>query len=162
MIVNLLCNALAQFLARPAVVRRIMRHARSRPYTSIASADGADVYMERWWLFNPYDDGRHTAWLPSVRVHHIHRPDRDRHLHDHPWNARTFVLLGGYVEEREGGQWCTRRAGDTAALKFGEYHRITGVQQGIGAITLFVTWRKRGTWGFLVDGRKVPHHEYQG
>lgn len=29
-----------------------------------------------------------------------------------------------------------------------------------GAWTLFISWRWRGVWGFLVDGRKVPWREY--
>lgn len=160
--IDFLCNLLARFLAQPRVARRIIGRARRTPYRNIASADGTDVYMERWWLFNPYDAdyvGR-IPWLPSIRLHHIRRPDQDRHLHDHPWNARTFVLLGAYVEEREGGQWFTRRAGDSAPLKFGEYHRIHSVAHGVGAMTLFVTFRKRGPWGFLVDGEKVPAREY--
>jgi hypothetical protein len=26
---------------------------------------------------------------------------------------------------------------------------------------MFFTWKKRGAWGFLVDGRKVPHRAYE-
>jgi hypothetical protein len=28
--------------------------------------------------------------------------------------------------------------------------------------TLFITWRYQGTWGFDVDGSKVPWREYLG
>jgi hypothetical protein len=31
-----------------------------------------------------------------------------------------------------------------------------------GATTLFITGKYRGTWGFLVDGVKVPWREYLG
>ena len=143
----------------------LIRRAQRTPYTNITSADGGDVYMGRWWLFNPY--GKDAAgdpvpprwsWLPSIRVHHIMRPDADRDLHDHPWNARTVILRGWYIEERQDGTY-VRRAGDTAALRFEQFHRIAEVSPG-GVWTLFITWRYRGPWGFLVDGVKVPWRDY--
>lgn len=115
--------------------------------------------MHRWWLFNPYfytPGLRRFSWFPiSVRVHHILRADQDRHLHDHPWNARTIVLVGSYVEERDDGTRHIRSAGSTAPLRFGSFHRIAAVDPMLGAVTLFITGRKRGVWGF-----KIPHTEY--
>lgn len=169
------------------IIKRASRHA----YTHIGSADMSDVYMWRYWVFNPY--GKDAAgeitpprwdWLPSVRVHGIMRPDQDRDLHDHPWNARTIVLLGEYEEERETPEdTCfkdvppgaglrhvhydearlvfRRTRGYTGRLLFGQYHRITRVSVG-GAWTLFFTWKKRGSWGFKVNGAKVPWREYLG
>jgi hypothetical protein len=161
----------------------IARAART-PYYDITGPDGS-LYMGRWWLFNPYGkaDGEQTAarwpWLPSIRVHHIVRPDSDRHMHDHPWNARTIILRGEYTEERrisavpKGTWWFplyegdllragfTRQRGYTGRLLFGEYHRIREVSPG-GVWTVFFTWNKRGTWGFLVDGAKVPWRKYLG
>ncbi len=149
---------------RDAVIKRAMR----TPYSHITGPDGS-VYMRRFWLFNPYGRGPNGetlparwGWLPSVRVHHIMRPDSDRHLHDHPWNARTIVLAGSYVEERPcpfARHLLQRREGYTGRLLFGEFHRIDRVSDG-GVWTLFFTWRYRGTWGFLVDGNKIPWREY--
>lgn len=148
------------------------------------------MYMGRWWLFNPYPAPGDYArkgwrdWLPSIRIHHIMRPDTDRHLHDHPWNARTIVLHGWYAEERYSDLWDKaererfiqkrgpaavalllrerlRQRGYTGRLLFGEYHRISAVSNG-GVWTMFITWRKRGTWGFDVEGTKVPWREYLG
>lgn len=169
-------NLLARILAQPAVIDWLIARAMRTPYFHITSADGRDIYMERYWLFNPYppkSDGakrRWGNWLPSVRLHRILRADQDRHLHDHPWNARTFILRGWYRELRQvkvktsAGMYTTtvrrlREPGHTGALRFGEYHRITQVSPG-GVWTLFITWRHRGTWGFLVDGKKVPWREY--
>jgi hypothetical protein len=166
----LLWAGLGHLCSRPAVVAWLLRRALRTPYTPItAGNDPASVYMNRWWLFNPYDGSlqqgtmlRRWSWCPiSVRVHHILRPDADRHLHDHPWNARTIILRGGYTELRQDGPH-TRRAGETVALRFGEYHRITQVAADAGALTLFITGRYRGTWGFLVDGAKVPYRRYLG
>lgn len=180
---NILWKIIAHIVTRPRVTAWLIARAQRTPYTHITSADGASVYMGRWWLFNPYGrgpDGEATParipWLPSVRIHHIKRPDQDRHLHDHPWNARTIVLRGWYEEEREqecahlgtrdrswrgpGGTW-VRGQGYTGRLLFGQYHRISQVSEG-GVWTLFITWKKRGTWGFLVDGKKVPWRTYLG
>ncbi|WP_323026554.1 hypothetical protein [Castellaniella sp.] len=156
-------NPLTSLLARPAVASWIIARAQRTPYRHLGD------YMGRWWLFNPYEtaDGQRPArgWLrrllPSVRIHHIQRPDEDRHLHDHPWNARTVVLRGWYVEVREDGRHHLRYAGTTARLRFGEFHRITHVAPD-GVWTLFITWRYRGAWGFLVDGHKVPWKAYLG
>lgn len=159
---------IARLLARPGPRRWLLARAARTPYSDITSADGSEIYMRRWWLFNPYGGNdprlRTYAWMPlSIRVHHILRPDRDRHLHDHPWDFRTLLLQGWYVEEREGGRGLThlRVAGDTAALAHDEYHRIAQVSPD-GALTLFITYRYRGTWGFKVDGVKVPWREYLG
>ncbi|NYT44578.1 hypothetical protein H0A64_07025 [Alcaligenaceae bacterium] len=154
---------LARFLARPAVADAIIRRAQRTPYVDITSANGIQTYMGRWWLFNRYDrpGGARFKFLPSIRVHHIMREDRDRHLHDHPWNARTFILRGWYLEQLDdkGRKVHMREAGYTGRLLFGQYHRIAAVS-AFGVWTIFITWRYRGTWGFRVNGRKVPWREY--
>lgn len=173
----------AWLLARPAVTNWLIRRAQRTPYTHIVTE--GKLYMERYWLFNPYPQtGGSGADRPrwqfpiSIRLHHIVLPDQDRgHMHDHPWNARTFILRGGYTEMRPksavpddapgvhdlrtGMLYLTREPGETASLAFGEYHRIVSVAEG-GAWTLFVTGKYRGTWGFLVDGKKIPWREYLG
>lgn len=166
---------LARLLARPAVVDWLIRRAVLTPYVHITGPDGT-VYMERYWLFNPYDPNTSGGWralLPSVRLHRIWRQDGDRHMHDHPWNARTFILRGWYIEDRlerpyralwdftKVRAFHLRHHGVTATLRFGEYHQITEVSPD-GVWTLFVTGKKRGTWGFLVDGAKVNWRTYLG
>ncbi len=163
-----LWRAVAWLVTRPRVTTWLALRAAKTPYTHITAADNPNnVYMWRWWLFNPYRkdaDGNvlpaRFPWLPSVRLHKIERPDSDRHLHDHPWDARTIILRGRYVEQRLDATR-VRDAGYTGTLKFGEYHRIEAVSRG-GVWTLFFTWRKQGTWGFLVDGKKVPYRKYLG
>lgn len=187
----------ARVLSKPAVVDLLIKQATKTPYHHLASADGQDIYMARYWLFNPYDRETQQVkyrWFPwSVRLHFIHRADQDQHLHDHPWNARTIILRGGYEEERrlehetwsqemwdrvdphgwmrrfsesaparaQAAEWIARRAGDTAALKHGEYHRIAAIHSDC-AVTLFITGKYRGPWGFLVDGVKVGWRKYLG
>lgn len=184
-----LWRIVATIVSRPAIGAWLIERSTRNPYTSITSRDGSEVYMRRGWLFNPYTKDENDnvgpprwSWLPSIRVHHIMRADDDEHLHDHPWNARTIVLRGWYEEERpdDGGPTgdpgkadfvrfadhydtprgiYTRRAGYTGRVLFGQYHRISYVTGG-GVYTLWFTWRYRGTWGFLVDGKKVPYREY--
>lgn len=187
---NFLWRLLAKLLARPAVANRIITRAQRTPYLHILSHDESETYMWRWWLFNPYNRGEHKAkyrWWPwSVRVHHIMRADGDRDLHDHPWNARTIILRGWYIEQRMVPAtmvdiskhpreldlyWLEndpvkiiplhRKAGDTALLSHGEYHRIDQVPDE-GVYTLFITGPWQGMWGFLVNGVKVPWRQYLG
>jgi hypothetical protein len=179
---------LAAFVSQPAVFQWIVKRAKRTPYYPIYSRDGAKLYMDRWWLFNPYSKDAsggagpaRWSWLPSVRVHHICVADEPT-MHDHPWNARTIVMSGWYVEERpnehrsgqkrlyvivgtagytrtETRSVFNRQVGYTGRVLFEQYHRISDVSPG-GVYTLWFTWKYRGTWGFLVNGKKVPWREY--
>jgi hypothetical protein len=175
---QMIWSALARLLARPAVADWLIRRAMRTPYSPIIK--NGDLYMERFWLFNAYPDtgksgaDRRGGFPISIRIHHIVLPDQDRHLHDHPWNARTVVLRGWYDETRletppthsdgyhriVNAQY-RRNTGHSAPLRFGEYHCITALATG-GAWTLFITGPYRGTWGFLVNGVKVQWRKYLG
>lgn len=180
---NLFWRLIAKLVARPAISAWLIERAKCTPYVHIMSSDGATMYMGRWWLFNQYDPDTHHSrywWCPwSIRIHHIMLADIDRDLHDHPWNARTIILRGSYTEERLLGhgdpalrglnvpasahitEYIDRTPGSTATLRFGEFHRIDSVSRG-GVYTLFISGRYRGTWGFLVNNKKVPYREYRG
>jgi hypothetical protein len=172
MLAELFWRLVAMVVTQPLVRRWLIERAQRSPYEHIEGPEG-DRYMGRWWLFNPYDRETRRArypWCPfSVRIHHICRPDHGRDLHDHPWNARTIVLRGYYGEwrlsavqaDRDLGlhEWQLRDTGDTAKLRYGEFHRISDVCPG-GAWTLFITGRYQGTWGFWVKGKKVPYREH--
>lgn len=112
--------------------------------------------MRRYWLIPP-------SWhLPfTVRIHHILAPDADPYLHDHPWNWRTIVLAGWYVEEDVEGRKTHRMRGDTRAATAETFHRIDAVGRN-GAWTLFIMGRKRNRWGFMVGAppRKVYYRDY--
>lgn len=194
MIRTTIWRAVAAILGCPFITDWLIRRAQRTPYSPIVK-DGT-LYMDRFWLFNPYpDSGASGADRPrwqfpiSIRIHHIVMPDQDRHLHDHPWHARTVILRGGYTEQRfiddaeredvlnilaeyrilgiensgiaDEFECFARCAGDTATLRFGEFHRITEIAPG-GAWTMFITGKYRGTWGFDVDGVKVQWRKYLG
>lgn len=169
---------IAWIVSRKPIADCLIKLAMRTPYTHIVH-DGS-TYMERYWLFNSYERGPEKqeqskyTWFPwNIRIHWIRRADMADHMHDHPWNARTIILRGGYVEKRmdwaalasgeAGEKYLTfkRLPGDTAALKFGEYHHISHVQPD-GAWTLFITGPYKGTWGFMVDGVKVKWRTYLG
>ncbi len=172
---KVLWHVLAKLLAKPVVVDYLIKRSRRTPYTPIMSADGKEMYMERNWLFNPYDTqeqrderagkGLKPKWrFPiSIRLHCIRTPDLDRHLHDHPWNARTIILRGAYVDSRyDRDRYLS--AGDTSTLRFGkDFHRITHILPAPGdegVWTLFITGKFRGMWGFDRDGVKIPFKQY--
>lgn len=169
---------LARVLAYPPIADALINLAKRTPYSHLPSNDDPG-YMERYWLFNPYDDHANKmrySWCPfSIRVQWIKREDADRHLHDHPRNSRTIVLKGGYLEKRMNPnfgktgrltpadelrfKYHFRKPGQTATLRVGDFHRIVQVPDG-GSWSLFITGRYLQLWGFLVDGHKVPSRRY--
>jgi len=144
---------IALILSKPFIADWLIEHAQRTPYNHIVDRAGT-LYMQRWWLIKP-------GFLPfSIRVHHIVRPDADRHLHDHPFNYRTIILRGGYVEEDVFGEFDIRVSGDTVKATANTFHRISHVDHKDGAWTLFIMGRRRNQWGFMVDGHKVHWTEY--
>ena len=79
-----------------------------------------DGYMERWWVVKAAEDKSRKA----VRLHHILRSDRDRAMHDHPWENASLVLRGGYWEIAPGAYREAFEAGiDGAAPELQLLHR---------------------------------------
>lgn len=139
-------------VSHPRLVDWIIRRAKRKPYVHLTN------YMGRWWLIQP------SRLLPfSIRVHHILRADLDRTPHNHSWAFRTIVLRGWYIEELliEGGtRTRVMSPGETYARTTDQYHRIAHVPRG-GVWTLFIIGKKRGQWGFLVDGKHVNRRDYR-
>lgn len=156
---NAIWKLIAAFITRPTVTEWLIRRAMRTPYFHL------DGYMGRWWLFNPTPSrsdgkGRRFEFLPSIRIHHILREDRDRDQHNHPWNARTIILKGWYREIR-GQVIFTRLQGDTAAIGANDFHSIGDVSEG-GVWTLFISWRWKHTWGFRTANGFIPWRKYLG
>lgn len=165
-----LWRIIAQFVVkhRYAIIRRAMK----TPYTHIG-VNGE--YMERYWLFNAYTKDANDNYvmgfwskfgLPAMRVHWIRRPDGDRHCHSHPWDARSIIMVRGYVEFVPAwvkGKWAevahVRYEGQMNVLSPSIYHRITRVPPE-GVWTLFLTWKPQDDWYFLVDGKPISNKIY--
>jgi hypothetical protein len=66
--------------------------------------EAGSPYMTRYFLTRStareyLSTGKSGA--PGPYLHHFHRGDYDRRLHNHPWEyAWSWILSGGYVEER--------------------------------------------------------------
>lgn len=163
---KIIWRLIARLLARPAIADWIINRAQRTPYDWLAVTDRSRIirlppdttlwpgdywYMRRWWLLR--------LGPLQIRVHHIMSPDIGRDMHDHPWPFRTFILRGWYFECQENAFPVWRQPGMTAAMRRGEFHRITNVSDG-GVWTLFVTWGQRHGWGFKRDGAVIPHEEY--
>lgn len=128
--------------------------------------DDGTLYMGRW---NIIDEGTWQSKVldelfgyKSVRLHLIARPDKDRDLHNHPFNYRTFVLRGAYTEEIGGVLLpCRRelRQGDSAVGYCGTFHRIAKVPVE-GVWTLFFMDENTDKWGFLVGRRYMDRRLY--
>jgi hypothetical protein len=153
-------NLITSFLCRPRMVNLIVAFARRRIYQHIYDASGA-LYMGRWWVL------REHRWFPyAIRLHHIAREDRDRDLHDHPYDYRTIILKGFYVWVGLPGRAHVLIEGDTDRHGAEHFHKITQVSEG-GVWTLFIyrCRSKSNPWGFLtLNGhgaiRKVPWRDY--
>jgi len=97
-----------------------------------------------------------TRW-GRLYLHILHRPDADRHVHDHPFDFWTFPLAS-YVEEI-GLKGATRVVKPWRLHKRpAEYrHRIISFLGRSRVFTL--VWRKqsRREWGFWVLGIRGYH-----
>jgi hypothetical protein len=170
---------LPQFAVR--LLCRLIPKAKETPYYHLPG------YMNRDWLI-PYVEGGSEADIPScgplswrrrpfsrllqcfgvaVRIHTILRSDRDRALHDHPFDYMSIILTGGYSEVTESGsRWygpgavIFRRATSRHRLDL----RLNEMFEGPATTTLFITMRRgRQKWGFFPDdigGVKVPPDLY--
>lgn len=149
-------RVIAYIGSRPRVAAWLIERAKRTPYFHLPS------YMDRWWLFNRHDQPR-SWWrklLPSIRVHHILREDQGCDPHNHPWEFRSIVLRGWYIEERD-GHVASRSKGSTYRMGADAFHHISVVPEG-GAVTLFIAWKYRHAWGFKTAEGFVPWKEYKG
>lgn len=172
------------------VLRMVQRVASRRPYTHLAltapfirpphevPAD-YDLYMARWWVFNenwglsrkyPW-----LAWLPAIRLHHVSSSDRDRHMHDHPWDNLSIILFGRYVEvmpqcpnqsaedDRVPARQIKklRRPWRPVFRRAADRHRLV-LFPGESVWSLFIMFRWQREWGFLTEDGWVPHYRYPG
>lgn len=123
-----------------------------------------DTYMTRWRLVQ-------TPWF-GVYLHKINRPDHDRDLHDHPWDFRTLVLKGGYVEDWEPGSYTARLAarsdihhrrtwspGSFHRMGLTEYHSIRELFR-IPTWTFVVVGKRHVQWGYMTEYGWVEADEY--
>lgn len=160
----------------------LVRMSRRTPYFDICNEADGTLYMGRSWLMprwllmpDPENPGalKPKPWLPvSLRLHHIARPDLDRHFHDHPWTFVSLVLRGGYAEcrpssavpnwrggDEEDGVTSVRLPGSIGIRRYTDRHRIVSVLPD--TLTLVLVFRKRQSWGFFTRQGKVHWRDYE-
>jgi hypothetical protein len=131
------------------------------PTKTLRTPEG-ELYLRRWIIFGRLDQHCDSSrswikkpWSPFGRALYLHNmlgPDAGRDRHDHPWNFRSKVLAGGYVEEVQSeGQvlMIPRLAGDYDFRPAEWLHRVSYVLPNTW--TLVLCGRREREWGFLVD-----------
>lgn len=130
----------------------------------ICDEDTGSLYLRRFVLAR--------TPIGSIYLHHIVRSDRDRCLHDHPWNSLIVVLWGGYKEELPEGR-VRRNPGSIRLMPAETKHRVVlwnqavigddGRLQVLGPIpawTLCCVGKKVRSWGFWRKGSFIPWREF--
>lgn len=130
------------------------------PHRSRVVRNYGEEYLLRFYI-------KHNGLLPGIYLHKFFQGDQDRELHNHPWMwSFSVILTGGYIEERKSntGDVYTRhlKPGRLNLLSGKTFHRISLVDKGHGAWTIFCSGKKVKDWGFLISetGEVIPHKQY--
>lgn len=115
--------------------------------------DPANPYLRRWWVV-PRNE------FQNVYLHEILRSDDDRALHDHPWDNRSLVIQGSYIEHTPSGIFF-REPGSVIARRAEDSHRLE-VVPGQTAVSLFFTGQKVRDWGFHCPKGWVNWRDFTG
>lgn len=113
----------------------------------IIAPDGQD-YLYRWHL-KP-----RSLTEPNLYFHIQVASDGERELHDHPWDNKSTLLAGGYIEvlqhEPPHGPrvYLARKKGDVVHRKADWAHRLILPATLPYSMTLFETGPKVREWGF--------------
>jgi hypothetical protein len=99
-----------------------------------------------------------SAWMVSVYRHDMTRPDNDAHLHNHPWQALSFIVRGGYWEQTKWGS-IFHHANSFNRIPRSSYHRIASILPGTR--TYLLSWGEVRQWGYLVNDRHVDAPDYK-
>ena len=109
------------------------------------------IHFRRWELIK-------TPWF-SIWIHGIYAADEDKHLHNHPWDFKSLILKGSYIEETEKG--CILQSVGKFNSRSGEdFHKILKVNDSV-VYTLFIASPIKREWGYKVSGKFIHHEEYR-
>lgn len=122
----------------------------------IISKDGV-LHFRRWRILS-------TKYL-SIYIHEIFKADEDVHMHDHPWNYKSYVLSGIFLEEsfdtsQKYSKFRVLEKHHSVERTASVFHTIKNIFTD-KVVTLFVTGKKYKDWGYLVDGKWIQHEEYR-
>ena len=110
-----------------------------------------EVYLQRYFAHQLADG-------TQVWYHRFLRNDAERHLHNHPWSARSTILVGRYVEERKVGNRVEHSLWDVPLInpiRVDTLHRIIEVEPNTWTM-MIVSPGRLPTWHFIEeDGTKT-------
>src|SRR5216684_5751014 len=92
-------------------------HIAANPKPDFHVGPDDDHQLQRWFVV-PRNE------ITNIYLHRFLRSDEDRALHDHPWDNRSWILSGEYVEHLLDGTSITRHEGDVVERKAIEAHRV--------------------------------------
>jgi len=108
-------------------------------------------YLHRWSM-------KKRSKRANQYLHNILAADEPI-LHDHPWDFRSMILMGGYVEVTPQGEF-HRQAGDVYNKKATDLHYIRYVEPNTW--TMVFTEETVRNWGFMLDGKWIDHEDFPG
>ena len=113
--------------------------------------DKAVAYLSRFYIW-----GNPLSWS-FLAIHRIHKSDSDAHLHSHPFHYIALQLWGTMYEVQPDGIH-KRRAGYFRIRRRSSMHRLILPHGNV--YSLFLGFGRKGSWGFLVDGRIINFKDY--
>ena len=126
----------------------MVKHALSNnPDMIIGDAD--DPYLVRWWFRRSEES--------SIYLHLILKDDKDKELHDHPWDSTSYMLHGTLREHTKTGQHIYTK-GDLVMRKAEDAHRLEVIEGPV--LTMFMTGPRKRNWGFWCGETLVPWQQY--
>ena len=125
----------------------------------IKSKDGI-LHFKRWEILK-------TKWF-NIYIHGIYKADEDLHLHNHPWDYKSFVLYGTFVEKERTTdldkdvkyRYNHLHFGSFIKRKANTFHKILRLESE-AVYTLFITNKSYNKWGYDVDNKFVDFETYR-
>jgi hypothetical protein len=133
------------------------------PGQVISNEENGEPYLTRTFLTGRSSEG----WPIGCFLHHFHRGDKDRELHNHPWDySAGLILAGGYREERRMPDNSVKefilRPGMVNVVRANTFHRVDMLDENVGCWTLFFRQKRIQNWGFWnrETGKYTPWREF--
>ena len=130
------------------------------------------AYLTRYYVFLK------DRAFGNIFIHHFHRSDMDMGanglglLHNHPFPGLSFIISGGYKEERRFRDIVYTRVIKPFSFNWisaSDYHRVDLLDEEKGAWSIFITGRRFETngnpaWGFWDRTTKehIPFNQVPG
>lgn len=134
-----------------------IRNDAGNPLSSLESVrEWAQQYIKSYapdFVIGPEDDPQVHRWfvIPrnpwnNIYLHRFLRSDDDRALHDHPWDNRSWLISGEYLEHLQDGTAIPRHEGEIVDRRAIEAHCIELITGPV--VSLFFTGPIIRSWGF--------------